>query len=245
VYTPYAQPPVYDQAPPAGQPQPNDQAQPAGQPQPSDQAQTAGQTQPAPEPSPASVDAAPAGAAEPAKLARPASRSHLLQTGFSLMPATGYRLIVRYNDHQYCADSSGIGDKPVCARRLPTVFDLQFSFGAMDRLDIILDYRFGLEEEPAVLGGYQFAIAPGLRFWLDRERAAKFYTTLQFVYDYADYSGSPEVPSHDFGLKNANGFMYDLIRQVGVFVQFGETIGLRRWFRIDLEIGLGVQVRLP
>jgi hypothetical protein len=168
-----------------------------------------------------------------------------MQTGLSLMPGTGYRLIVRYTEHQYCGDSSGIGDKPVCAHRLPTFLDLQFSFGAMDRMDVILDYRFGLEEDPAVLGGYQFAMAPGLRFWLDRERLAKFYTTLQFVYDHTDFAGSPDVPSHDFGLRNANGFMFDRIRHVGVFFQFGETIGLRRWFRIDVEIGLGVQVRLP
>ena len=32
--------------------------------------------------------------------------------------------------------------------------------------------------------------------------------------------------------------MYDVMRNVGFFVQFGETIGFMRWFRIDLDVGL-------
>jgi hypothetical protein len=187
----------------------------------------------------------PAEAAGPASSGALANFSHYLQTGLSLMPGTGYRLIVRYTDHQYCADSSGAGNKPVCARRLPTFLDVQLAFGALARMDVILDFRFGLEEDPAISGGHQFALAPGLRFWLDQDRALKFFTTLQFVYDYTDFSGSPDVPSHDFGLRNANGLMYDLMHSLGLYVQFGETLGFRRWFRIDIDIGLGAQVRFP
>jgi hypothetical protein len=39
--------------------------------------------------------------------------------------------------------------------------------------------------------------------------------------------------------------MYDPIRNVGFFVQFGETMAFRRWFRIDLDVGLGAQIRFP
>jgi hypothetical protein len=133
----------------------------------------------------------------------------------------------------------------VCARRLPTFLDVQLAFGALARMDVILDFRFGVEEDPAISGSHQFALAPGLRFWLDQDRALKFFTTLQFVYDYTDFSGSPDVPSHDFGLRNANGLMFDLMRSLGLYVQFGETLGFRRWFRIDIDFGLGAQVRFP
>ncbi len=189
--------------------------------------------------------------AQPAEATAPASSggfgglNHFLQTGLSLMPGTGYRLTVPYSERLYCGDASGVGGKPVCAHRLPTVLDIQLSFGALARMDVILDFRFGLEEDPAISGSHQFALAPGLRFWLDQDRALKFYTTLQFVYDYTDYSGSPGVSSHDFGIRNANGLMFDLLRNLGLFVQFGETLGFRRWFRIDIDIGLGVQVRFP
>ena len=162
------------------------------------------------------------------------------------MPGTGYRLIVRYKETQSCADASGIADKPICSRRLPTFLDFQLSFGALSRMDVIVDLRFGLEADPAaVKGSHQFAVAPGFRFWLDQEIGFKFYTTLQFVYDYTNFANSPGIRSSDVGMRNANGLMYDPIRNVGFFVQFGETIGLMRWFRIDLDIGLGAQIRFP
>jgi hypothetical protein len=88
-------------------------------------------------------------------------------------------------------------------------------------------------------------VAPGIRFWLDQEVALKFYTTLQFVYDYTNFATSPGIRYSDVGMRNANGLMYDPIRNVGFFVQFGETIGVMRWFRIDLDIGLGAQIRFP
>ena len=46
-------------------------------------------------------------------------------------------------------------------------------------------------------------------------------------------------------MRNANGLMYDPIRNAGFYVQFGETIGFARWFRIDLDVGLGAQIRFP
>jgi len=183
--------------------------------------------------------------AGPSKFGGPAERNHRLQTGLSLMPGSGYRLIVRYKETQSCGDPSGIADKPICSRRLPTFLDFQLSFGALSRVDFIVDLRFGLEQDPAVKGSHQFAVAPGFRFWLDQEIAFKFYTTLQFVYDYTYFPPSASTPSSDFGMRNANGLMYDPIRNVGFFIQFGETLGFRRWFRIDLDVGLGAQIRFP
>ncbi len=194
----------------------------------------------------AKIDAAGTEApAQPARFGGPAERNHRLQTGLSIMPGTGYRLIVRYKETQSCGDPSGIADKPVCSRRLPTFLDFQLSFGAMSRMDIIVDLRFGLEQDPAVKGSHQFALAPGFRFWLDQEIALKFYSTLQFVYDYTYFPPNASTPSSDLGVRNANGLMYDPIRNVGFFVQFGETMGFRRWFRIDLDVGFGAQIRFP
>jgi hypothetical protein len=177
----------------------------------------------------------------------PAEPNHYLQTGLSVMPGSGYRLIVPYKDGQFCGDSSGIGNKRVCAHSVPFFLDFQLSFGVAKRADLIADLRFGLQSDSAASrGSHQFAVAPGLRFWLDQEVALKFYTTLQFVYDYGDFAGNATgVSNSDYGVRNANGLMYDPIRNVGFYIQFGETIGLARWFRIDLDVGLGVQVRFP
>jgi hypothetical protein len=187
-----------------------------------------------------------AGEAEaPALFGGPAQVNHKYQTGLSIMPGSGYRLIVPYKEGQFCGDSSGQGGKRVCAHSVPMFLDVQLAFGVAARTDLIVDVRFGLQSDPAVPGSHQFALAPGLRFWLDQEVALKFYTTLQFLYDNTDFSNNPGIRSSDFGVRNANGLMYDPIRNVGFFFQFGESIGLARWFRIDLDIGLGAQIRLP
>jgi len=176
----------------------------------------------------------------------PAQAHHRFQTGLSIMPGSGYRLIVRYKEGQDCGDSSGLAKKPVCANYVPFFLDLQLSFGVNTRADVILDLRFGLQSDPATraYNSHQFAVAPGLRFWIDQEVALKFYTTLQFVYDRTDFKNDGRN-SNDVGVRNANGLMWDPIRNVGFFVQFGETMGFMRWFRIDLDIGLGAQLRFP
>jgi len=191
------------------------------------------------------AEAAPVDTVEPRRFGGTAEPNHFLQTGLSLMPGTGFRFIARYRETQSCGDSSGIASRAVCTHRLPTFMDVQLSFGALARMDVIVDLRFALEQDPASPGNHQFALAPGMRFWLDQDVALKFFTTLQFVYDYTYFLPNADAPSSDFGLRNANGLMYDPIRNVGFYVQFGETIGVRRWFRIDLDLGLGAQIRFP
>ena len=71
----------------------------------------------------------------------------------------------------------------------------------------------------------------------------KFYATGQVIYDHTDYLHV--VSSDDFALRNADGLMYDPIRNVGFFFQVGWTMGLSRWFRLELDAGLGVQLRFP
>lgn len=196
--------------------------------------------------------ASPAAATEPSedrdtRFGGPAQADHKFQTGLWIMPGTGYRLIVPYKENQTCGDASGADSKRVCAHSVPAFLDFQLSFGVVSRADIILDLRFGLQQDPAIPGSHQFTVAPGVRFWLDQEVALKFFTTVQFMYDYTNFSNSQgqATSSSDVGVRNANGLMYDPIRNVGFFVQFGETIGFMRWFRIDLDVGLGVQIRFP
>jgi hypothetical protein len=192
--------------------------------------------------SPAAAAAEPA--AEAPVFGGPAQVDHKFQTGFSIMPGSGYRLIVPYKEGQWCGDQSGITDKRVCANYVPFFLDLQLTFGVVARADAMLDLRFGLQSQHEMPGSHEFALAPGIRFWLDQEVALKFYTTLQFVYEYVNFRGNGQSNS-DVGMRNANGLMYDPIRNVGFFIQFAETIGMMRWFRIDLDIGIGAQLRFP
>jgi hypothetical protein len=184
------------------------------------------------------------GAEQPKFFGGPAESNHKYQTGLSIMPGSGYRLIVPYQEGQNCGDSSGIQSKRVCAHSVPFFLDFQLSFGVAARADIIADIRFGLQSDPTIAGGHQFALAPGLRFWLDQDVTLKFYTTLQFLFDYMDYKNTGARNS-DYGVRNSSGLMFDPIRNVGFFIQFGESIGFARWFSIDLDVGLGAQIRFP
>src|SRR5664279_4469140 len=113
----------------------------------------------------------PSQAPEPTRLfGGHAEPNHYLQTGLSVMPGTGYRLIVPYKDGVFCGDSSGMGNKRVCAHSVPFFLDFQLSFGVAKRADLIADLRFGLQSDAAATkGSRQFALAPGLRFWLDQD----------------------------------------------------------------------------
>lgn len=187
-------------------------------------------------------------AAQPASgpvpvMQRPPQLDHRYQTGLAVMPGLGYRVIVPYDEHKDCGDSSGNASKRVCTNKVPLFLDTQLSFGATSRLDLVVDLRFGLERDP-VTNNRQFSLAPGIRVWLDQDVNLKFYTTLQLLMDTTEQKQSG-IPDTDFGIRNSNGLMYDVIRNVGFYLQFGESAGFRRWFRLELDLGLGVQVRFP
>jgi len=173
---------------------------------------------------------------------RPAVAHHFQQVGISFMPGTGYRLVIPYQENIICGDASGDANRRVCSHVLPFFLDLQLSYGFHPRVDLIVDLRFGLQQDPAPPNGHQFAFAPGFRYWLDQGVALKFYVTGQVVYDHTNYS---LVSKDDIAVRNADGLMYDVIKNVGFFIQVGWTMGFKRWYRLEFDGGLGVQVRFP
>jgi hypothetical protein len=175
----------------------------------------------------------------PSALARPPVINHAGQAGISIMPGTGYRVVVPYGDIR-CGDSSSNVSKHVCTHILPVFLDLQLSYGAFPRLDFIVDLRFAVQKDPATADSHQFALAPGVRYWLDQGVALKLYATGQAVYDHTDYI---QVSKSDFALRNADGLMYDAIKNVGFFFQVGWTMGFLRWYRLEFDAGIGMQVR--
>ena len=175
---------------------------------------------------------------------RPLDVDHSGQVGLAVMPGMGYRVLARYNDRQFCLDHSQDDSKWVCTRDAPLFLDLALSYGLGSRVDLMTEVRLGLARDRVLGVGRQFALFPGVRFWLDRNQRVKFYTTVQAVIDHTE-QGQDRVRDTDFGLRNANGLMYDPIRNLGFFVQIGETLGFVRWFRIEVDAGLGVQVRFP
>jgi hypothetical protein len=174
---------------------------------------------------------------------KPPTMVHYQQFGIALLPGTGYRAIFPYQNQNGVMINCGQPNKTVCTGRLPTFLDVQPSFGFADHWDVLLDLRFGLEQDFTTT--HEFAVAPGVRYWVDPEENAKFFATLQVAYDVTTQNVAGLKHNDDVALRNANGFMFEVMRNFGVYVQFGETIGFVRWLRFEIDAGLGVQARFP
>lgn len=166
---------------------------------------------------------------------------HTDQFGISLLPGTGYRIIIPYDNDVPCEITTGIMPRRVCTRRVPTFLDAQLSFGFAAHWDVLLDLRFGLEKDLGLVR--QLTVAPGIRYWVDPELHFKFFATIQMAIDTS--TDDPSLSGANYGVHNSNGFMYDVMRNAGVYLQFGETISFRRALRFEVDGGAGVQVRFP
>lgn len=169
----------------------------------------------------------------------PPSLLHKDQFGVAVLPGTGYRIIAPYKDTNV---SCGQGISRVCTGRLPFFMDVQPSFGFARHWDVVVDLRFGVEAD--FNGSHQFTVMPGVRYWVDAELPTKFFATFQGIYD-LNPQHDPGIKDYDFGVRNANGFMFEVMRNLGFYLQFGETLGLVRWLRFEVDGGIGVQARFP
>lgn len=206
---------------------------------------------------PAAAAVAPSGTASPPKTGtaetgnpgtrprpfadRRPSLSHDLQFGFAVLIGSGYRAIVPYESDIVCGDAKEEGAR-VCTSRAPFFIDLQPSFGLSTSWDALVDVRVGLETDFNTKR--PFVIAPGFRYWLDPEGHVKFFSTFQLAYDVTD-SNDPRVRRSDLAFRNSNGVMIEVMRNFGVYLQFGETIGFVRWLSFLVDAGIGVQARVP
>jgi hypothetical protein len=201
---------------------------------------------PAAAPPPAAA-AVPVGPSQPTLEAQPpkrfpklrqASLLHKYQLGIALLPGAGFRGIAPYEDGINCGEQA----KRVCTGKLPFFIDVQPSFGFAEHWDVLVDLRFGIEND--FTRSRQFAIAPGVRYWVDPELPFKFFATIQGVFD-ATAQGDPRLANNDFGVRNSNGLMFDVMRNLGIYIQLGETLAFRRWLRFEIDGGVGVQARIP
>jgi len=169
---------------------------------------------------------------------RQASLLHKNQLGIAVMPGVGFRGVFPYQENIYCGQMG----KRVCTGMVPFFLDVQPAFGFAEHWDALVDLRFGIGTD--FNRNHEFAVAPGVRYWVDPELDFKFYATIQGVFD-ATAEPNPVLKDNDFGIRNANGFMFEVMRNLGFYFQFGETLGFVRWLRFEIDAGVGVQARIP
>jgi hypothetical protein len=173
---------------------------------------------------------------------RQASLLHKYQLGIAVLPGIGFRGIFPYAAANDQIINCGQQGKRVCTGMLPFFIDVQPSFGFAQHWDILVDLRFGIGTDFTT--SHQFAVAPGVRYWVDPELSFKFFATIQGVFD-ATAQNDPRVNNNDFGIRNSNGLMFEVMRNLGFYIQFGETLGFVRWLRFEIDAGVGVQARIP
>jgi hypothetical protein len=168
-----------------------------------------------------------------------ASLIHDGQFGIALLPGSGFRGIFPYQENVPCGNDT---TKRVCTGRLPLFLDVQPSFGFATHWDVLVDLRFGIEQD--FTQTRQFAVAPGVRYWIDPELGVKFFATIQVAYD-TTAQHDPVIKNNDFAFRNADGLMFEVMRNFGIYLQVGDTIGFVRWLRFEIDGGVGVQARFP
>jgi hypothetical protein len=129
---------------------------------------------------------------------------------------------------------------------------VELAYGVHKRIDVLFELDLGLESDfsPTAVsskdGPHPVKMSLGARRFFSEGEHSKLFATGQVVLDlsgYDDAAGSGR--GNDFGLRNLNGFWYDIQREYGAYVYFGETATFARWFDFEVELGVGIQGRYP
>lgn len=204
---------------------------------------------------------APASATEPAPVTAPRLRDpskgpffHAGQIGVSARLALGMRGTATYHDTDYCGSTStdtNTGNAPVCLTRAPLALEVEMAYGVGRKVDLLLEMKIGLESDFGSTsttkdGPHTISLSPGLRYFFAEGRTSKLFTTAQAVFDFSGYKDAAGTArGTDFGVRNLNGVWFDFHRAYGFYIYAGETLSIARWLDLELEVGLGVQVRYP
>ena len=155
-------------------------------------------------------------------------------------------------DGAYCGKrgQNGAANEAYCLARSPVALDLELAYGVKPDTEILLEIRLGLERDFGAVQGAEgprvHHFAPGARFFFAETGRAKFFSTFQAVIDTTGYKDElGKSRGVDLGIRNVNGFWFDVHHAYGLYAFFGEQAGFKRWLSGSLEVGLGVQGRYP
>lgn len=212
----------------------------ADQPTPKTAPETAGDepTEPTPQPEEPTSAEPSKPADKPPQEAKSDSLDHRFQLGLAVRVGTGYKVVMPYHE-EFC----GQEDKSVCGHRQPVWLELSPSFGITRSLELLVDVRINLEDDPAA-AGKGFFISPGIKYYIDPESWFKFYATGQLVLESQDQlSRNGGLSAFDFGIRSALGVHFDIVRYVGLYAQGGIILAFKRWLTFVVDFAGGVQVR--
>jgi opacity protein-like surface antigen len=167
------------------------------------------------------------------------------QIGARIGLVGGYRMILRYDDSQFCTDydfdKSPSDQQKFCGHPAPFALSTGLSYGIADWLEPFAWGRFGLasegktDTEPLVMFGL------GVRVYTMSDAPFKIFIEPAIGLEvedglYADYDT-------DVALHLAAGPTFDLNRHFGIYLTGGITTTVVRYLASSLEFDFGFQGR--
>jgi hypothetical protein len=178
------------------------------------------------------------------------SLMHKHQVGLEVGFGWGYRVIKPYGDI-WCGERDGGDNEAFCSGASPAFMEIGLSFGVLKSMDLIVDFRYGLQKDE-VSQRNPLSLMAGIRLWLNPEDSFKWAVGFQLVMDFTKQDGEnqflynkPKKDSYDFGGRIYGQIQYDFFRYLGVYVKLSAVVGAVRWLRMEMEGLGGVQVRFP
>lgn len=182
---------------------------------------------------------------------------HGMQFGLRADIVGGYRMIFRYDKSPFCHTPKGVADKDeqkFCGNAAPVAMDVALSFGVLDFIEPYAWARFGLGGEASTNTEPLMAFGAGARIYTMSDSKFKIFVepavgmeveggagNKQWAFD----NGTTPDYKSDFLFHLAVGPQYDFARAFGAYVNAGLTTGVLRYIHTELELSLGVQVRVP
>lgn len=183
---------------------------------------------------------------------------HGMQLGLRAALVGGYRMVFRYDKAPFCRTpdptKSDKDEQKFCGHGAPLALDVALSFAPLDFVEPYVWARFGLGGEAETNTEPVRAFGAGARIYTMSDSKLKIFVEPAVGVEveggaknpaWAFEDGTQPDYKTDFLFHLAIGGQYDFARAVGVFVNAGLTTGVLRYIHTGLELGGGVQVRVP
>jgi hypothetical protein len=179
------------------------------------------------------------------------SWTHRYQVGIDVAVGAGYSFAVTYRDKTWCGETDGADNASFCTGMHPVFLDFGLSFGVLDQLDVLAEFRLGLMDD--LVKNRPLIFMPGLRVWIDPHQRFKIGIGFQLVLDFTEQDSDAQqrlgLPvkgeSLDLGGRVYGQFQYDFYRYFGIFARIGAMVTARKWVQFNLAGQFGVQTRFP
>ncbi|MEZ4372452.1 MAG: hypothetical protein R3B07_16615 [Polyangiaceae bacterium] len=185
---------------------------------------------------------------------------HGMQVGLRGAFLGGYRMVFRYDQSPLCKEpdltKAAKDQQKFCGYGAQPMVDLAISFSPLDSIEPYLWARFGLDGESQTNTNPLKVFGAGLRAYTMSDSRFKIFIEPAVGVEVEDGAGNVDFnfpgdqsynPDYktDFVFHLAAGPQYDFAKAFGAYIHAGMTVGVLRSINATMEIGGGVQIRVP